>query len=332
MHGEYQMKVEIFRRTVKDRRRGASYDLLQYMAEGIRACGDEPIMINETKTGDWTKDEMEPTAPIGCMFGYGGSNQMHHTKGRRRDLVERAKKKGIKIITFDGGLLSSFGNVHGDKHHWRVSLFSPMNNGDFLSDNSPPDRWEAAKTRWNVKSEPWRKSDQEDPILFVLQPKDNWSMNNLDPIEWFNGVYEKLRPMTDRKFIVRPHPNHVAHIEERIKEFPDDVEVIVGQKFFQGDEKKYYRFHFQEAISNCHAVVTHNSTAGVDSCVRGIPTFNTSDLAISWPVANKDLNNIETPEYPDRTQWLNDLGYKLWSEKEIRNGTVFKRFKEKLGM
>jgi len=326
------MKVEIFRRTVKDRRRGASYDLLQYMAEGIRACGDEPIMINETKTGDWTKDEMEPTAPIGCMFGYGGSNQMHHTKGRRRDLVERAKKKGIKIITFDGGLLSSFGNVHGDKHHWRVSLFSPMNNGDFLSDNSPPDRWEAAKARWNVKSEPWRKSNQDDPIMFVLQPKDNWSMNNLDPIEWFNGVYEKLRPMTDRKFIVRPHPNHVAHIEERMKEFPDDVEVIVGQKFFQGDEKKYYRFHFQEAISNCHAVVTHNSTAGVDSCVRGIPTFNTSDLAISWPVANKDLNNIETPEYPDRTQWLNDLGYKLWSEKEIRNGTVFKRFKEKLGM
>ena len=326
------MKVEIFRRTVKDRRRGASYDLLQYMAEGIRACGDEPIMINETKTGDWTKDEMEPTAPIGCMFGYGGSNQMHHTKGRRRDLVERAKKKGIKIITFDGGLLSSFGNVHGDKHHWRVSLFSPMNNGDFLSDNSPPDRWEAAKTRWNVKTEPWRKSNQEDPIMFVLQPKDNWSMNNLDPIEWFHGVYEKLRPITDRKFIVRPHPNHVAHIEERIKEFPDDVEVIVGQKFFQGDEKKYYRFHFQEAISNCHAVVTHNSTAGVDSCVRGIPTFNTSDLAISWPVANKDLNNIETPERPDRTQWLNDLGYKLWSEKEIRNGTVFKRFKEKLGM
>jgi hypothetical protein len=49
-------------------------------------------------------------------------------------------------------------------------------------------------------------------------------------------------------------------------------------------------------------------------------------------VANKDLNNIETPEYPDRTQWLNDLGYKLWSEKEIRDGTVFKRFKDKLGM
>ncbi len=326
------MKVEIFRRTVKDRRRGASWDLLQYMAEGVKACGDEPVIVNENMVGPWQKDEMEPTAPIGCMFGYGGTNQRHHTKGRRLDLVERAKKKGIYIITFDGGLLSSFGNVHGPNHHWRVSLYSPMNNGNFLSDNSPPDRWEAAKSRWNVKSDAWRKSNQDDPIMFVLQPKDNWSMNELDPIEWFHSVYEKLRPITDRKFIVRPHPNHVVNIEERISEFPEDVEVHIGQKYFKGDEKKYYRFHFQEAITNLHAVVTHNSTAGVDSCVRGIPTFNTSDLAISWPVANKDLNNIETPEYPDRTQWLHDLGYKLWSEKEIRDGTVFKRYKTKLGL
>ena len=326
------MKVEIFRRTVKDRRRGASWDLLQYMAEGVRACGDEPVIVNENMTGAWQENEMEPTAPIGCMFGYGGTNQRHHTKGRRLDLVERAKKKSIYIITFDGGLLSSFGNVHGPDHHWRVSLYSPMNNGNFLSDNSPADRWEAAKSRWNVKSEPWRKSNQDDPIMFVLQPKDNWSMNDLDPIKWFHGVYEKLRPITDRKFIVRPHPNHVVNIEERISEFPEDVEVHIGQKYFQGDEKKHYRFHFQKAITNCHAVVTHNSTASVDSCVRGIPTFNTSDLAISWPVANKNLNNIETPEYPDRTQWLYDLGYKLWSEKEIRDGTVFKRYKTKLGL
>jgi hypothetical protein len=110
------------------------------------------------------------------------------------------------------------------------------------------------------------------------------------------------------------------------------VQVVIGQKFFQGDEKKYYRFNFQDALNNCHAVVTHNSTASVDSCIRGVPTFVTSDLAICWPVANKDLSKIETPEYPNREQWVNDLGYKMWSEKEIRNGTVFKRFKTKLGL
>ena len=326
------MDVEIFRRTVKDRRRGASWDLLKHMAEGIRTCGDNPIMVNENKIGEWTTNEMEPTAPIGCMFGYGGSNQKHHTKGRRRYLVERAKKKGIYIITFDGGLLSSFGNVHGPDHHWRVSLYSPMNNGNFLSDNSPSERWESMKSRWNIKSDPWRKSNPEDPILFVLQPKDNWSMNELDPITWFNDVYKKLRPLTERKFIVRPHPNHVVAMEQRMAEFPSDVEVVIGQKFFKGDEKKYYRFNFQEALNNCYAVVTHNSTASTDSCVRGIPTFCTSDLAICWPVANTDLLKIESPIYPDRTQWVHDLGYKMWTTNEIKNGTVFKRFKEKLGL
>ena len=68
------------------------------------------------------------------------------------------------------------------------------------------------------------------------------------------------------------------------------------------------------------------------ACVRGIPTFVTSDLAICWSVANTNLNNIETPEYPDRTQWVHDIGYKMWSTDEIRNGTVLKRFKKKLGL
>ena len=327
------MKVEIFRRTVKDRKRGNSYELLYHLKEGIEASGDEAVIVNENRSGPTVKGEMTPTAPMAAMFGYGGDRQMHHTKGRRRELADNCRAKKIPLITFDGGLLSSFGNVStSPDHHFRVSLYTPMNDGNFLSDDSPGDRWQMLVKKFNVKYEPWRKSNPEDPILFGLQPKDNWSMNELDPIDWFKGVYDKLRPATDRKFIVRPHPNHVVAIENRLNEFPDDVEVHIGQKYFQGDEKKYYRFHFQEAISNCHAVVTHNSTASVDSCVRGIPTFVTSDLALCWPVANTNLNDIETPKYPDRQQWLYDLGYKLWSEKEIRDGTVFKRFKTKLGL
>ena len=326
------MKVEIFRRTVKDRRRGNSYELLYHLKEGIEASGDEAIIVNENRSGPTVEGEMNPTAPMAAMFGYGGDKQMHHTKGRRRELADNCRAKKIPLITFDGGLLSSFGNVStSPDHHFRVSLYTPMNDGNFLSDNSPSDRWEMLVKKFNVKYEPWKKSNTEDPILFGLQPKDNWSMNELDPIDWFNKVYRTLRPITKRKFIVRPHPNHVSNILQRRKELPDDIELQYKQKNFVGDEKKHYRFHFQEALNNCYAFVTHNSTASVDSCVRGIPTFVTSDLAICWPVANKDLTKIENPEYPDRTQWVHDLGYKLWSEDEIRNGTVFKRFKTKLG-
>ena len=327
------MKVEIFRRTVKDRKRGNSYELLYHLKEGIEAAGDEAVIVNENMSGPTVEGEMTPTAPMAAMFGYGGDKQMHHTKGRRRELANNCRAKNIPLITFDGGLLSSFGNVStSPDHHFRVSLYTPMNDGNFLSDNSPSDRWDMLVKKFNVKYEPWRKSNPSDPIIFVMQPKDNWSMNELDPIDWFKGVYEKLRPITNRKFIVRPHPNNVSNILEREKELPSDVEIQYTKKHFVGDEKKYYRFHFQDVITNCHAVVTHNSTASVDSCVRGIPTFVTSDLALCWPVANNDLSKIESPNYPDRSQWVNDLGYKLWSIKEIRDGTVYKRFKSKLGL
>ncbi len=46
-----KIKVQIFRRTVKDRRRGASWDLLKHMAEGIKAVGDNPIIVNENRIG-----------------------------------------------------------------------------------------------------------------------------------------------------------------------------------------------------------------------------------------------------------------------------------------
>ena len=172
------MKVEIFRRTVKDRRRGNSYELLYHLAEGIKASGDEPVIVNENRSGPTVPGEMEPTAPMTAMFGYGGDRQMHHTKGRRRELADKCRAKKIPLITFDGGVLSSFGNVStSPDHHFRVALNTPMNNGNFLSDNSPPDRWEMMKKMWNVKYEDWRKSNPDDPIMFVLQPKDNWSMN-----------------------------------------------------------------------------------------------------------------------------------------------------------
>jgi hypothetical protein len=327
------MDVEIFRRTVKDRKRGASWKLLEDMAKGIRACGDNPIFINKDKEGPTQPGEMNPTTKISCMFGYGGTNQKHHTKGRRLELVNNAKSKGSYVITFDGGVLSSFGNtITHPQHHWRVSLFSPMNNGNFLSDNSPRDRWENMRKLWNIKYEPWRKSNPNDPILFVLQPQDNWSMNELDPIDWLNNAYKIIRPLTSRPLMARPHPNHMAQMIKRKNEFPADVKLLEGPADWVGDEKKYYRFNFQEVIQNCHSVISHNSTATVDSCIRGIPTFCTSDLALCWPVANKDLTKIEAPDTPDRTQWIYDIGYKMWRTEEIRNGTVFRRFKERLGL
>ena len=58
------MKVEIFRRSVKDRRKGNSWDLLYHLKEGIEASGDEAVIVNEHRTGPTVPGEMTPTAPM----------------------------------------------------------------------------------------------------------------------------------------------------------------------------------------------------------------------------------------------------------------------------
>ena len=64
------MKVEIFRRTVKDRKRGNSYELLYHLKEGIEAAGDEAVIVHENRTGPTVEGEMTPTAPMAAMFRY----------------------------------------------------------------------------------------------------------------------------------------------------------------------------------------------------------------------------------------------------------------------
>jgi hypothetical protein len=96
------------------------------------------------------------------------------------------------------------------------------------------------------------------------------------------------------------------------------------------EQKDNYKMSFQQDLDNAWAMVTHNSTAGVDAAVYGIPVFNTDDKALSWEVANHNFETINSPQKPDRTQWLNNLGYAMWSQQEIEQGLAWQHLKPKV--
>jgi len=50
-------------------------------------------------------------------------------------------------------------------------------------------------------------------------------------------------------------------------------------------------------------------------------------LCLAWDIGTNDFSKIENPLMPDRTQWLNDLGYASWNIDEVKSGAVWKRFK-----
>lgn len=93
-----------------------------------------------------------------------------------------------------------------------------------------------------------------------------------------------------------------------------DRDIIIRKK----DETKT----LQEQLKNCHAIVTHQSTAAIQAILQGIPSF--CDLiSQSVPVSETDISKIETPFYPDddlRKQWIDSLLSCQFNMSEISNG------------
>ena len=314
------MKVEIFRNTVKRRGVGHSYDMLFAWKKGIEAVGDQVIWREgKPDVAEWCG---EPTTDCCIMFGYGGKTALNHLKGNRRKIREAQEARGKKVITYDGGLFSSFNNnpARGNKLVFRIAFSSPMRNGNFLNANSPADRWEKIKKNYNIQYNAWRTQGKH--ILLCTQPQDNWSMDQMCPFTWAEKTVNEIRTHTDRPIRLRPHPNHVDKCFYEMKKRKVDID------FCDLKERSVFRWNFLDECKGAWAMVTHNSTASVDSATYGIPTFVTSDLAMSYPVANTDLSKIESPNMPDRDQWLHDLGYANWSMHEVENGTVWRRFRE----
>jgi hypothetical protein len=319
------MKVEVFRNTVKRRGKGASFEMIKAWAQGIKAAGDEAVWI-EGK-GDPEKYAGEPKEKVAVHFGYGPDSAGDFLKGNRRKIRQHHEKHGGVCVSFDGGIWTSMGNRATDwaKHYYRCGLWSPMNDGNFLNQNSPGDRWQKIESYLSTKSRPWRTKG--DHILLCTQPIDNWSMSrtNTDPYKWVDEVIEKLKGKTDRPIKLRPHPNHAIKCAQDMAKKHPQIEVTNVDK--GGGPTANYRFTFLEELDNCWAAVTHNSTAAVDAATYGVPVFLTSDLCLAWDVGNANFDKIENPATPDRTQWLNDLAYANWTIDEVKSGIVWKRFR-----
>ena len=319
------MKVEIFRNTVKRRGTGASFEMMKAWQAGIKAAGDEPIWIEGKPDPEkWMGD---PKEKVGVHFGYGPDNAGDFLKGNRRKIRQYHEKHGGVPIVFDGGLWTSFGNRSTDwnRHYFRCALWSPMRNGNFLNNDSPSDRWETIKKTFHIPERDWKKNGKY--IMLCTQPKDNWSMAQKDPYEWVDQIVGALKDITDRPLLLRPHPNHADKCAEDIAKRHPQIKIADMNR--GGGMFKDYRWTFLEELeaSDIHCVVTHNSTAAVDAATYGVPVFMTSDLCLAWDIGFSDLSQIEKPNYADRTQWLNNLGYANWTLEEVRNGTVWRRFK-----
>jgi hypothetical protein len=79
-------------------------------------------------------------------------------------------------------------------------------------------------------------------------------------------------------------------------------------------------------MHKAHAAVFFNSSSAVAAVCEGIPIFVDDQSCVAWKVANKDLKNIENPEFFERDQWIYDLAAAHWSDEESAQGLIYKKF------
>lgn len=72
-----------------------------------------------------------------------------------------------------------------------------------------------------------------------------------------------------------------------------------------------------DELASHDLAIGYRTSALVTAAIEGLPIICLDKRAPAWDIAGHDLAEIKRP---DRTQWLNNMSYAQWSDKEIASG------------
>jgi hypothetical protein len=198
--------------------------------------------------------------------------------------------------------------------------------GEFGNNNSPPDRWNKFQQHTGIKIKDWKSSG--DKIIIMGQKPGDSSLidlynNGLKFDDWITETIKTIRKYSDREIIIRPHPrgikkSGILHITGKNVSVSNNL-TIGGNQGGAGLEAD---------LQQAYCVVTYNSLSAIESICEGIPTFAMHNGSMIWPIAHKDLSQIENLKYNiDITQWCNDIAYTQWTSEEQTKGEAWAHLK-----
>lgn len=134
--------------------------------------------------------------------------------------------------------------------------------------------------------------------------------------QWVRDKISEIRKFTDRPIVVRPHPR--CHIE---KIFENGIVTESPIKL----PNTYDRFDIDFKY---HCIINHNSGPGIQSAISGCPII-VDQTSLAYPVSTT-IEQIETPNLPDRHQWFIEILHTEWTIEEIAHGIPQKRLLREL--
>jgi hypothetical protein len=138
---------------------------------------------------------------------------------------------------------------------------------------------------------------------------------------WIIQQVERLRTVTDRPIVVRPHPRSPLNRSGLVHLPPD---VIIEQPV-----KIVNTYDSHNLAFDCHAMVNHNSGPGIQAALAGTrPIVDSTSLAHPVSITHAD---IDQPYDQDRDQWLVEICHTEYTVQEIQQGLWLRRLDAQLG-
>jgi hypothetical protein len=277
---------------------------LTYFAQGAARCGDFA-----TTTQSQTYETCDIGAIIGNAFDSNPSKvKLAHYQVRKM-VMETQRLHNRYWLSIDSNVFiyKDAANPHKYLRYSFNGVFPAT--GIYCNETPGDENWNNIRRDYNMDLTPWRATGNH--ILVCLQRPLGWSMRGTDLMKWLKRTLGQIRAHSDRPILIRWHPGDW-------KAFPNYKSTL--DKF--GVAVSPQGRHITEDLVNCWALVCHNSTPSAVAPIEGIPAFITDDPAYSQggDIANTDLSLIETPNMPDREQWIRKLAQCHWSFEDLKSG------------
>ena len=213
----------------------------------------------------------------------------------KRKLIKECWKNNKTFYYMDSGYIGNYksrSNPDGWKH-WHRIVKNDIQHSVII--DRPDDRWKRLDY-------PIEKRKRGKHILLVTPSEKPCKFYGIDKDIWVQDTIAQIKKYTDRRIVVRDKAPRHTRITDTI--FKD--------------------------LKKCHAVVTYQSIAAVESVLFGIPVFTLAPTAAD-PVCDKDLSLIETPTIQDQDKiykWACHLAYGQFHIEEMKDGTAYQLLKE----
>lgn len=210
----------------------------------------------------------------------------------RGNVIAGQKASGGRVVVLETGYIN---RGAGPDNHYALGWDGLNGRADFRNSESPPDR----AMKLGVVLEPRRIGDS---ILLCGQVPWDASVDFSDHQRWLAAT---ARVLLDEgwRVIFRPHPL------AKLPNLPGCI-YSVGRALAADLEDAY-------------ALVSFNSNSAVEAVIAGVPVFAFDEGSMVWSIANRSLDALSSPAFPDRKQWLSDICYAQWTPAEMRSGEAW---------